>query len=150
MGTTRAACLLLMALQVCPGADVAAFLAGRVQYWQERLGLRDWHVTVACARRDQMKHGTLGGIKWDKPKRTAHIVVLDPAEYTSGEAEMLKDLEFTVVHELVHLELASLPRSEASRRTEEQAVNNLARALLASAVREAPPSPPASLPPASR
>jgi hypothetical protein len=36
-----------------------------------------------------------------------------------------------VVHELIHLELASLPKSEASRRKEETAVNQLAEALLA-------------------
>lgn len=40
--------------------------------------------------------------------------------------EMLNDMEFTLVHELVHLELASLPRSEASRRSEEHAVNHIA------------------------
>ena len=53
--------------------------------------------------------------------------------YTMAMPEMLKDMEFTVVHELIHLELASLPFSEASRRTEETAVNNLTRALLGSA-----------------
>ena len=39
-------------------------------------------------------------------------------------------MEFTLVHELIHLELSSLPRSEASRRVEEHAVNNLTDALL--------------------
>jgi hypothetical protein len=39
-------------------------------------------------------------------------------------------MEFTVVHELIHLELSSLPHSEASRRVEEHAVNRLADALL--------------------
>ncbi len=34
------------------------------------------------------------------------------------------------VHELVHLELASLPRSEASRSSEERAVNQITGALL--------------------
>ena len=45
--------------------------------------------------------------------------------------EMLADVEFTVVHELIHLELSSLPRSDASRSEEEHAVNQIARALLA-------------------
>jgi hypothetical protein len=35
-----------------------------------------------------------------------------------------------VVHELVHFKLASLPRSEASRSTEQYAVNRIAKALL--------------------
>jgi hypothetical protein len=44
---------------------------------------------------------------------------------------MLDHMELTVVHELVHLELASLPRSQESRSTEEHAVNGIADALLA-------------------
>jgi len=43
---------------------------------------------------------------------------------------MLKDMEFTIVHELIHLELASLPKSEASRSSEEFAVNRIADALI--------------------
>ena len=43
---------------------------------------------------------------------------------------MLEDMEFTVVHELIHLQLSSLPRSEASRSDEEHAVNRITDALL--------------------
>ncbi len=58
------------------------------------------------------------------------IRVLDAADYRMPFHATLNDLEFTVVHELIHLELVSLPRSEASRSDEEYAVNNLADALL--------------------
>jgi hypothetical protein len=77
-----------------------------------------------------MKQGTMGKIRWDKGKKTATLWALDAADYTLSQEEMLKDLEFTVVHELIHLELASLPKSEASRRSEEFAVNQLTEALL--------------------
>jgi hypothetical protein len=106
------------------------FVHERLAFWQKRLNLLDWRVTVVMTPRASLKPGTFGGIRWDKGKRTASMAVLDPADYRLPLAEMLKDLEFTVVHELIHLELASLPRSEASRRTEEFAVNNLTRALL--------------------
>ena len=47
---------------------------------------------------------------------------------------MLKDIEFTVVHELIHLELSpvlsALQRNDANRREEEHAVNHMAEALL--------------------
>jgi hypothetical protein len=43
---------------------------------------------------------------------------------------MLDDMELTVVHELVHLDLASLPRGQASRSSEEHAVNGIAQAML--------------------
>lgn len=106
-------------------------LSSRLPVWKQRLGLQDWNVTVLMTRRAELKSGTLGGIRWDKKKKTAVMSVLDPDEYTVPLQEMLRDIEFTLVHELIHLELASLPRSEASRRTEEEAVNNLTRALLA-------------------
>lgn len=77
-----------------------------------------------------MKPRTLGAIRWDKGKKTAVIWVLDPADYQLPFREMLDDMELTVVHELVHLELTSLPRSEASRSGEEHAVNGIADALL--------------------
>lgn len=109
------------------------FLNHRLQFWLRRLNLQEWDVTIVMTRRDGLKAGTLGGIRWDKSKRTASMAVLDASDYTMPTPEMLKDMEFTVVHELIHLELASLPRSEASRRTEELAVNNLTRALLATA-----------------
>jgi len=73
---------------------------------------------------------TLGGIRWDKHKKTAVIYVLDPSDYRLPFRQMLDDLELTIVHELVHLELASLPHSRASRASEEHAVNGIADAML--------------------
>jgi hypothetical protein len=108
------------------------FLTDRLHFWQTRLNLQEWNVAIVMTRRAALKAGTLGGIRWDKSRRTASMAVLDASDYTMPTPEMLKDMEFTVVHELIHLALASLPRSEASRRTEELAVNNLTRALLAS------------------
>jgi hypothetical protein len=47
---------------------------------------------------------------------------------------MLRDIEFTVVHELIHLEmvpiLSDLQRTEANRMEEEHAVNHMTEALL--------------------
>jgi hypothetical protein len=102
----------------------------RLAYWQHRLKLEDWHISVAPARQSQLKPKTLGAIRWDKGKKTAEIWVLDPADYQLPYRQMLDDMELTVVHELVHLQLASLPRSEASRSSEEHAVNGIADALL--------------------
>jgi hypothetical protein len=102
----------------------------RLAYWQHRLKLEDWQISVAPARKSQFKPKILGAIHWDKGKKTAEIWVLDPADYQLPYREMLDDMELTIVHELVHLELASLPRSQASRSSEEHAVNGIADALL--------------------
>ncbi len=105
-------------------------MAQKVQVWQERLNLKDWNITFELVRPDKLEPKTLGNIKWDSDVKTAKIQVLSAYDYQLPYHEMLDDMEFTVVHEMVHLHLASLPRSDASRRVEEHAVNELAAALL--------------------
>ncbi len=85
---------------------------------------------MTLTRRSDLPPQTLGGIRWDKGKKTATIWVLDPSDYQLPYNEMLDDMELTIVHELVHLDLASLPRGQASRSSEEHAVNGIAQAML--------------------
>src|ERR1051326_586154 len=107
------------------------FAAERLWIWQQRLNLAEWNISVVVAHASDLKPRTLGNIHWDAEKKRAIIKVLHPSDYNMPMAEMLADVEFTVVHELIHLELSSLPRSDASRSEEEHAVNQIARALLA-------------------
>ena len=109
----------------------SSFVTEKLAVWQKRLHLEDWTVSIVMERKANLKRNTMGKIRWDKGKKTATIWAVHPADYTVPTEEMLKDLEFTVVHELIHLELASLPKKEASRSSEEFAVNQLAEALLA-------------------
>lgn len=106
------------------------FVDEKLDEWRHRLGLEDWRISGVMTRRSELKHGTRGMVRWDKRKRSAVVWVMDAADYRVPVHEMLDDMEFTVVHELLHVALASLPRSEASRRSEEQAVNQIAEALL--------------------
>jgi hypothetical protein len=98
--------------------------------WRRRLNLEQWDISIVMTRRSDLKPRTRGKIRWDKDKRSAVIFVMDASDYQLPLREMLDDMEFTIVHELIHLELASLPRSEASRSSEEHAVNRIAAALL--------------------
>src|SRR5437868_3473857 len=106
----------------------------RLSVWQKRLRLQDWNITLVVSRATELKPKTLGNIHWDTDKKVATLRVLDPADYKLPFNEMLQDLEFTVVHELIHLELSPvlspLQRNDANRREEEHAVNHLADALL--------------------
>lgn len=106
------------------------FIAERLGVWRERLKLNEWSISPALTSREELKLRTLGGIRWDKAKKSAVVWILDPAYYQLPICEMLDDIEMTIVHELIHLKLASLPRSEASRSSEEHAVNGIAEALL--------------------
>jgi hypothetical protein len=110
------------------------FATERLWVWQKRLNLQDWDISVVVARASDLKPKTLGNIHWDNEKKTAVIRVLDPADYKLPFDDMMKDVEFTVVHELIHLELSPvlspLQRNDANRREEEYAVNHMADALL--------------------
>ena len=111
-----------------------SFANEKLWLWQKRLNLQDWNITVEMTRAADLKPRTLGNIHWDLDKKTAQIHVLDPADYHMQFRDMLNDMEFTVVHELIHLELSPvlspLSRSDANRRDEEHAVNQMADALL--------------------
>ena len=107
------------------------YVAQKLELWQERLKLSDWRITWAMARRSDLKPNTVGQIHWDKPSKSASILVLDPSDYRMPQNAMLDDMELTIIHELVHLKLTSLPHSEASRGSEEEAVNGLSEALFA-------------------
>jgi hypothetical protein len=112
-----------------------SFASEKLWMWQKRLNLEDWNLSLVVARATDLKPRTLGNVHWDLEKKTAVIRVLDPADYrlpTTGL--ILRDIELTVVHELIHLEiapaLADLHRTEANRMEEEKAVNHMADALL--------------------
>jgi hypothetical protein len=108
----------------------ASFLERKLALWQQRLKLQDWKISIVMSRAKDLKPNTLGNVHWDAPQRKAVIRVLDAADYRLACPAMRNDMELTVVHELVHRELSSLPRSEASRSAEEHAVNRIAEALL--------------------
>jgi len=110
--------------------SATAFVTQRLNLWQKRLKLQDWHLSVTLARASELKPKTLGNIHWDTPAKTASIRVLALEDYKLPYEQAVLDMEFTVVHELVHLQLSSLPRSEASRSIEERAVNQLTQAFL--------------------
>ena len=108
------------------------FIHEKLPFWQNRLQLQDWKISVLSVHPSDMRPHTLGNIHWDTDNKTAVIRVLNASDYQTPMRATLDDLEFTLVHELIHLELVPLPRSEASRSDEEYAINHLAAALIQS------------------
>lgn len=112
-------------------ASIAQEFVGRTLHvWQNRLGFGDWDIHVDLVRSTALEPRTLGNSHWDTNLKRDTIDVLSPYDYTLSTPEMLKDMEVTIVHELVHLELATLPRSDATKGEEEQAVVRITSALL--------------------
>jgi hypothetical protein len=105
-------------------------LADWVRTWQKRLRLDDWNIEARFVRVSELKPDTLGNLKWNSVARQASIKILAPQDYDLPAGEIEEDVEYTVVHELVHLQLSALPRDLNRRDTEEQVVNRLADALM--------------------
>lgn len=61
----------------------------------------------------------------------AVLHVLDASDYTLGCQDTLNYMEFTVVHELIHVELSSLRASDAYPRKEEDAIDQITATMLA-------------------
>jgi hypothetical protein len=111
------------------------YVRQRLALWQNRLKLQEWNITLVLSHPSDLRHGTLGNIRWDAEKKTARIRVLDASEYHRPFQSTLNDMEFTVVHELIHLEFSPVTRNEESRSAEsrtaeEEAVNRMADSLL--------------------
>jgi hypothetical protein len=112
------------------GPLARAYLKKRLAVWQQQLQLQDWKISLLTSPSSDLRPGTLGNISWNLDKKTARIRILDVSEYRTSFQNALRDMEFSVVHELIHLDLASLPRTDSSRPDEEHAVNRIANALL--------------------
>ena len=100
-----------------------------LQIWQKRLALAEWKIQAHIVRQSDLNPDTLGNLKWSSQDHSASIKVLDPRDYDMPAEQIAADMERTVVHELVHLELSVLPRN-GSRKVEEQVVNRMTEALL--------------------
>ena len=98
--------------------------------WQKRLRLEDWKIDVKIVRIWDLEQGTLGHIDWSVPRKTATIKVLNSADYELPKEKIADDIELSVVHELVHLQLSALPLNKGSRAQEEQVVSMIADALV--------------------
>ena len=109
-----------------------------LQSWQKRLHLEDWKIEVKIARIWDLEQGTLGHIDWSESHKTAVIKVLNPVDYDLPKEKVPEDVELSIVHELVHLQLSPLPLNKSSRDAEEQAVTMLANALVELAHHERP------------
>jgi hypothetical protein len=107
------------------------YVAEKLTLWQQSLKLSEWQISWAMVHRSDLKPHTVGQIHWENRRKSAAVLVLDPSDYRMPFNAMLDDMELTIIHELVHLKLTSLPHSEASRGSEEQAVNGISEALFA-------------------
>jgi hypothetical protein len=107
-----------------------------VRKWQRRLGLEEWSIEAKIVRISDLPQGAVANIHWSLPKLRATIKVLNSADSNLTEAEIPRDTELSVVHELIHLSMARLPLDPNHTDVEEVTVKRISEALMALQERE--------------
>ena len=103
-------------------------LMDQMKSWQKRLGLDDWTMTLQVVRQREINPNAWGSSHWDIHAKTATIQVLDPRDYNLKGTDLRLDMECTIVHELVHIQVSPLDARDVHVR--EDVVNKIMAALL--------------------
>ena len=110
--------------------------------WQKILKLQSWNVNARIRRLWSRpdEHGSLGCCNYRLAKMNSTIDLLDPIDFLENDAlnfglrsDETLDHEEVLVHELLHLHFApfAAENNTLENTTQEQAIDQLARALVA-------------------
>jgi hypothetical protein len=125
----RVLTVLLFSVIACfPMSPVESHLDRQLRSWQKRLGMEDWRLTVRLVRQRNLDKNTWGNAEWDPDEKTGTISVLDPIDYNLKGGGLRLDMECTIVHELVHIQVSPLDARDENVR--EDVVNRIMTALL--------------------
>ncbi len=100
----------------------------QLKSWQKRLNMEDWNLKVRLVRQSEIDRNSWGEAEWDSDSRTGVISVLDPRDYNLKGVELKVDMECTIVHELVHIQVS--PLSTRDEQVREEVVNRIMAALM--------------------
>ncbi len=103
-------------------------LTSQLKIWQKRMGLEEWKLDVHVVRQKNLDRNTWGNAEWDPDSKTGLISVLDPRDYNLRGGELRLDMECTIVHELVHIQVSPLDARDEGVR--EDVVNKIMNALM--------------------
>jgi hypothetical protein len=109
-------------------SPVESHLDRQLRSWQKRLGMEEWRLTVRLVRQKDLDKNTWGNAEWDPDEKTGTISVLDPVDYNLKGGGLRLDMECTIVHELVHIQVSPLDARDENVR--EDVVNRIMTALL--------------------
>jgi hypothetical protein len=126
----RLLCALFLAFGLSSSAmsPLESRLDREMRGWQKRLGLDDWNLALRVVRKGSLERHTWGNAEWDPDTKSATISVLDPRDYNLKGKDMNQDMECTIVHELVHIQVSPLDSQDDV--TREDVVNKIMTALL--------------------
>jgi hypothetical protein len=120
-----ACCISLQAVQIAP---IQVHLERQLRAWQKRLNMEDWNLSIQVVRKSGLDKDTWGNAEWDSDTKSGVINVLDPQDYNLKGTELRRDMECTIVHELVHIQVS--PLDSGHPEAQEEVVNRIMTALL--------------------
>jgi len=125
----RVLTVLFLSVMACFAmSPVESHLDRQLRSWQKRLGMEEWRLTVRLVRQKDLDKNTWGNAEWDPDEKTGTISVLDPLDYNLKGGGLRLDMECTIVHELVHIQVSPLDARDENIR--EDVVNRIMTALL--------------------
>ena len=107
---------------------VESRLDRQMKFWQKRLGLEEWNLSLRVVRQSEIDRDSWGTAEWDPDAKTGLISVLDPRDYNLRGSDLKLDMECTIVHELVHIQVSPLAAHDEHVR--EEVVNKIMVALM--------------------
>src|SRR5215475_2428830 len=120
--------VLLCVLSCLAATPVESRLDRQLKFWQKRLGLEEWNLSLRLVRQSEIDRNSWGAAEWDPDTKTGTISVLDPRDYNLKGGELRLDMECTIVHELVHIQVS--PLAARDENTREDVVNKIMLALM--------------------
>ena len=120
--------LVLLVLGCFAMSPLEMRLTSQTKIWQKRLGLEEWRIDVQVVRQKKLDRNSWGTAEWDPANKTGLISVLDPRDYNLKGSELKLDMECTIVHELIHIQVSPLDAKDAGLR--EDVVNKIMSAVM--------------------
>jgi hypothetical protein len=125
----RAVWALFLLVFSCSAMNPLEFRLDRqMKFWQKRLGLEEWNLALRVVRQAEIDRNSWGAAEWDPDAKSGVISVLDPRDYNLKGGELKLDMECTIVHELVHIQVS--PLDARDEHTREEVVNKIMVALM--------------------
>lgn len=77
--------------------------------WQKRLRCQDWDCTIGYFSAKELE-GSVGQCRMDRKNLQAQIRILDPSDPLEVWQQHFRNVELTLVHELLHITIPAVPQ----------------------------------------
>ena len=106
-------------------------LQERLEYWKEKLRLQDWIISIKFASQEELTDSLSANVSYLLENKQARIKILKNEEFPD-DAWFPHDMEWLLVHELLHLHIAPIePKNNSKYYAIEQAIEGIVFGLMA-------------------